>query len=157
MTHLLANFSSAITYDLFITLGLITSVPVSAGNFLTFKFRFHLWKKNFFVNNDLNKRSNNFQFGCFSSRHCFIWDPILRYEIGWYNINIGWIFFGNVSQQLARLYNTFIKVSPSYTLILKEYYNFLWNTSSKVLQKLSKMYSDTSYLYFDSKYFLTKV
>ncbi|XKL61869.1 hypothetical protein PGB90_001702 [Kerria lacca] len=31
ITHLLGNFSVAVTYDLFITLGLITSVPVSAA------------------------------------------------------------------------------------------------------------------------------
>ncbi len=31
VTHLIENFSSAVTYNLFITLGLITSVPVSAG------------------------------------------------------------------------------------------------------------------------------
>lgn len=31
VTHVLGNFSFAVTYDLFITLGLITSVPVSAG------------------------------------------------------------------------------------------------------------------------------
>jgi hypothetical protein len=29
--NLLGNFSVALTYDLFITLGLITAVPVSAG------------------------------------------------------------------------------------------------------------------------------
>jgi len=29
--NLLGNFSVAVTYDLFITLGLITAVPVSAG------------------------------------------------------------------------------------------------------------------------------
>jgi len=29
--NLLSNFSVAVTYDLFITLGLITAVPVSAG------------------------------------------------------------------------------------------------------------------------------
>lgn len=32
VANLLGNFSVALTYDLFITLGLITSVPVSAGN-----------------------------------------------------------------------------------------------------------------------------
>lgn len=31
VANLLGNFSVALTYDLFITLGLITAVPVSAG------------------------------------------------------------------------------------------------------------------------------
>ena len=31
VSNLLTNFGIALTYDLFITLGLITSVPVSAG------------------------------------------------------------------------------------------------------------------------------
>lgn len=32
---MLGNFSIALTYDLFITLGLITAVPVSAGGKIT--------------------------------------------------------------------------------------------------------------------------
>lgn len=31
--HILSQFSSAVTYSVFVTLGLITSVPVSAGKF----------------------------------------------------------------------------------------------------------------------------
>lgn len=31
--HILTQFSSAVTYSMFVTLGLITSVPVSAGKF----------------------------------------------------------------------------------------------------------------------------
>lgn len=31
VANMLGNFSIALTYDLFITLGLITAVPVSAG------------------------------------------------------------------------------------------------------------------------------
>lgn len=31
--HILMQFSSAVTYNMFVTLGLITSVPVSAGKF----------------------------------------------------------------------------------------------------------------------------
>lgn len=31
VANMLGNFSVALTYDLFITLGLITAVPVSAG------------------------------------------------------------------------------------------------------------------------------
>lgn len=33
VANMLGNFSIALTYDLFITLGLITAVPVSAGKF----------------------------------------------------------------------------------------------------------------------------
>lgn len=40
VTHVLGNFSFAVTYELFITLGLITSVPVSAGK--TFLYNFML-------------------------------------------------------------------------------------------------------------------
>lgn len=32
--HILTQFSGAVTYSMFVTLGLITSVPVSAGKFL---------------------------------------------------------------------------------------------------------------------------
>lgn len=38
--HVLMQFSSAVTYSMFVTLGLITSVPVSAGKK---KFKFHLY------------------------------------------------------------------------------------------------------------------
>ena len=31
---MLGNFSIALTYDLFITLGLITAIPVSAGDYV---------------------------------------------------------------------------------------------------------------------------
>lgn len=36
VANLLGNFSVALTYDLFITLGLITAVPVSAGKYVYF-------------------------------------------------------------------------------------------------------------------------
>lgn len=39
--HILTQFSSAVTYNMFVTLGLICAVPVSAGNFF-FKFIFIL-------------------------------------------------------------------------------------------------------------------
>lgn len=39
VTHLIGSFSQAITYDLFVTLGLITSVPASAGELHTSIFR----------------------------------------------------------------------------------------------------------------------
>lgn len=32
--HILTQFSAAVTYNLFVTLGLITAVPVSAGNWI---------------------------------------------------------------------------------------------------------------------------
>lgn len=37
VANLLGNFSVALTYDLFITLGLITAVPVSAGKIILLK------------------------------------------------------------------------------------------------------------------------
>lgn len=40
---MLGNFSIAITYDLFITLGLITAVPVSAGTWKHELFRIHYY------------------------------------------------------------------------------------------------------------------
>jgi hypothetical protein len=49
VANLLGNFSVALTYDLFITLGLITAVPVSAGKyfkFICFYYNDHLLKIN---------------------------------------------------------------------------------------------------------------
>lgn len=70
--HILTQFSSAVTYSMFVTLGLITSVPVSAGTSLLI----HYHKKNVF-------EKKNTQLIFYSTRYCFVWRKFCWYEISW--------------------------------------------------------------------------
>lgn len=79
--HILTQFSSAVTYNMFVTLGLITSVPVSAGKL--------------FQSECLSIKTNSHTF--FSFRHCFIWSEFCWHEIGWSNSNCHWVLFSYVS------------------------------------------------------------
>lgn len=82
--HILTQFSSAVTYNMFVTLGLITSVPVSAGKL--------------FQSECFSKKTNSNTF--FSFRYCFIWSKFCWHEIGWSNSYCHWVLFSYVSQIL---------------------------------------------------------
>lgn len=87
MFHILTQFSAAVTYSMFVTLGLITSVPVSAGehSFLKLNETFKCaW---------LNVSPLNL---C-SIGHCFVWGKFCWYEVSWSHSNSDWILFSNVS------------------------------------------------------------
>lgn len=120
------QFSSAVTYNMFVTLGLITAVPVSGGNKLNnsllaqkYKFSIICFLFNFSSIFPLHF-ANPLTYCIFLSLDSLGRDSIWRHfcwnEIGRCHSNRYRLLSGHVSRELARLYNAFIKV-PSHSFI----------------------------------------
>lgn len=96
VANMLGNFSIALTYDLFITLGLITAVPVSAGTLETFGDRVR--SQSLPLNNRLMRSLRSI--GC-----CPVRSPFRGHETGRDDLHSGRFLPRNVPGQLAGLHN----------------------------------------------------
>lgn len=82
--HILTQFSTAVTYSVFVTLGLITSVPVSAGELIEIP-----------IYRQSNQTLLHF---ILSTGHRSLWCEFRGNEIGRSHFNFDRILFGHVSQ-----------------------------------------------------------
>lgn len=120
--HLLTQISTAVTYNMFVTLGLITSVPVSAGNIATFlRSHFSMAPRRLAaLEPDCRQITNHCRLSCrFSPNslctansvgHRAVRGELCWHEIGWRYTDSNRFLFGHVPEQLARLHNTFAQV-----------------------------------------------
>lgn len=91
---------------MFVTLGLITSVPVSAGKLSIISQQLYVSFELQSVDTKTCLSTSPFR----SVGHCSVWREFCWNEIGWRYTDSNRFLLGHVSEQLARLHNTFAQV-----------------------------------------------